>query len=56
MKRDKKRTAVKPTCIVIVDRHLARPWQNRAGGVGCSADGRSSEVQHRDEGPDDVDA
>lgn len=50
-----KRTAVKSIRIVI-DRHLAHSWQNWAGGGGNNTDGCSSEVQHRDEKSDDVDA
>lgn len=48
--------AVKYIRTVVVDRHLAHSRQNRAVGSGGSADSCPSEVQHRDEELDDMDA
>lgn len=47
---------IKSIHILPVDRHLAHSRQNRAGGDGRGTNGRSSEVQHRDEEFDDMDA
>lgn len=49
-------TTIKSIHILSVDRHLAHSWQNRAGGDGGGTDKRPSEVQHRDEELDDMDA
>jgi len=48
--------AVKYIRTVVVDRHLAHSRQNRAVGSGGSANSCPSEVQHRDEELDDMDA
>lgn len=42
--------------ILPIDRHLAHSRQNRAGGDGRGTNRRPSEVQHRDEELDDMDA
>jgi len=49
-------TTIKFIHILTVDRHLAHSRQNRASGDGDSTDERPSEIQHRDEELDDMDA
>lgn len=54
--REDERTTIKSIHILAVDRHLAHSRQNRAGRDCGDTDERPSEVQHRNEELDDMDA